>query len=100
VTARFEYSSATASKSDRQTDRHNIINIHHDANSQSYCVQYRWLQSPYTVSLLLDVPLAENDFGLGFGSILQKNCGFRLSVGFTKLSAVAVSWVGFPYTAG
>jgi len=35
------------------------------------------------------VQLAKNDFGLFFGSILQKN-GFQFGFGFTKLIAVLV----------
>jgi len=36
------------------------------------------------------VRLAKNDFGSVFGSVLQKNCGFRFGFGFTKLTAVSV----------
>jgi len=36
------------------------------------------------------VRLAKNDFGLVFGSVLQKNCGFLFGFGFTKLTAVSV----------
>ena len=33
--------------------------------------------------------LAKNDFGSVFGSVLQKNCGFRFGFGFTKLNSVS-----------
>jgi len=31
--------------------------------------------------------LAKNDFGLVYGSILQKNCGFQFGFGITKLDS-------------
>jgi len=37
------------------------------------------------------VQLAKNDFG----SVLQKNCGFRLGFDFTKLTVVSGFWFGF-----
>jgi len=36
------------------------------------------------------VRLAKNGFGSVFGSVLQKNCGFRFGFGFTKLTAFSV----------
>jgi len=41
------------------------------------------------------VQLAKNDFSSFFGSVLQKNCGFRFGFGFIKLTAVSVFWFGF-----
>jgi len=43
------------------------------------------------------VRLEKNDFGsvFVFGSVLQKNCGFRSGFGFTKLTAVSVFGFGF-----
>jgi len=36
------------------------------------------------------VQFAKSDFGLVFGSVLQKNCGFWFGFSFTKLTAVSV----------
>jgi len=41
------------------------------------------------------VQLAKNDFGLVYGSVLQKNCGFRFGFGCTKLTAASVFWFRF-----
>jgi len=54
------------------------------------CFNYGcWLIEFFPYSTFRGVRLAKNEFGSVFGSVLQKNCGFRFGFGFTKLTAVS-----------
>jgi len=47
--------------------------------------------------LIVGCAVGKNDFGSVFGSVLQKNCGFRFGFGFMKLTVVSVFWLGYAY---
>ena len=54
----------------------------------------RPLPCAFTILLMLGVCSWQKMTSV-FGSVLQKNCGFRFGFSFTKLTAVSVFWFGF-----